>query len=242
MPHGYADYGGRGPKSIVHSLFDLGELAVRISGVNSVDRLGDVYFFDEFASGLGNWLCVTSGTGGAYALSGAIFKSKGWSLKLTTGSTASRDAYAVTVQPYTYPSKMGLELNISMDANSAGFSLYVTYYNGVNSYYLEMNLQKNTGVFGLYNELGAWQQIASGLVFTNNTRHFLNLKVVIDMSTQKYDRLILDGVNYDLTAYGMQVFTSATARKISFMIDTGSIGVSNGISYLDSVILTQNEP
>ena len=55
MGHGYPDYGTQGPVSTVHSIQDLGELAVRLGSIVTFDRRGNVLWLDGFDSGIGAW-------------------------------------------------------------------------------------------------------------------------------------------------------------------------------------------
>ncbi|GAI60610.1 unnamed protein product, partial [marine sediment metagenome] len=117
MVHGAPDNFEVQQKVTTFRLDDMAELAVRLGAVNSADRLGDVYFFDNFANGLGNWETIPAGTGSGISSSGSIFKHKSWSCKLIGGSALGNYAYITSRQSYSQPSKMGLEVNFSVNNN-----------------------------------------------------------------------------------------------------------------------------
>jgi len=242
MPHGYADYGGRSPKKIVHALYDLGELGERISGVRSIDRLGDVYFFDEFANGLGQWLEDGSGLGYSTGISGSVYMSKGWSCKLVSAQHDYYYIFVYTLQPYLIASKMGIEIYFSFDSNVYSVNLAARYYTGTGFYYISAYINIVTGILYLYTNPATSTPLITGLTFTKEVKHFYNLKLVFDLETGYYVRLYFNGELYDISSYFRPFTASTEAKRINlYYYINGKEGL-HGISYLDSVLLTQNEP
>ncbi len=242
MPHGYADYGGRSPKNIIHAIYDLGELAVRLKGLSSIDRLGDVLYIEDFSNGLGGSYQIGSGTGYYQILSGGNFYSSGWSVRMVAGSDNQRNAQCRTVIPYPEVTKLGFEFRYQPRSD-----LQYIYFIGIvvqgttyHTAYFRVSIANRT--LQLQDENSVFHTIESAFAVYYKDVGFYALKFVIDMNTWKYVRVQADYELYDISSYSLYSGTT-TAEGVVYadFYAVSNLG-SNGVCYLDSVILTQNEP
>ena len=242
MVHGAPDNYQVQKKATTFRLDDMAELAVRLGSPSSIDRLGEVIFFDDFTNDLGNWVSLLSGVGASIVLSGDYFKSAGFSCKLTAGSTLAKSANIKTTQSYLSASKIGLEISFNIDSNVNMVYLYATYYTPTIYYLLRIILHVVEEKLYLYNSVGVLTEIASNLSLTLNEKHFYTIKVVGNLITSDYIRLRFNGISYDISAHSMQAISGDWTPSLKVEITVYSAGATNGVCYLDNIIITQNEP
>jgi len=67
-------------------------------------------------------------------------------------------------------------------------------------------------------------------------------KLVADFENQVYERLVVDNETYDLSSYDAYSFTSGDCPNVRVDVLLYSETGYNGFSYVDDIILKQNEP
>lgn len=242
MTHGAPDNFQVQPRNIVYVLQDDAELAVRLGAVSSIDRLGNVLFFDDFSNGKEAWYTLISGTGAAVAISAGRYRHGGFSLKLTGGSNSARFAMCQAVLTYPDPSKMGVECNISFNNEADSIQTKIYLYSGSAVYSCIIKIDITNNKLQLYDRNNTWQDIATSLNLLASDYNFHSLKAVGDFVNGNYIRVILDGVSYDISSHLLGYEVSTTNPQLTVHVVNGSKSGYNGIAYLDSVIITRNEP
>jgi hypothetical protein len=114
-------------------------------------------------------------------------------------------------------------------------------YNGVRHWIAYTRLDYANQTVQIWTGASAWADVGSVISTYGSTVPFHLLKIVGDISTGNYVRLLYDNVEYDLSAVAMHTNLSAEAPSL-----TGSLGVSspegtNSIVEYDDVIITANE-
>lgn len=242
MAHGLPDWTPSDIKETVYAVIDLAELAVRLGAVSSIDRLGNVLFFDDFSNGKEAWYEQLSGTGASIGVSSKYFKLGGFSLKLVGGSDSDKYAIANVESAFSIGYRFGAEYTFSVDSN-VDYVIFPLWVRGSADGYLPKIKVDMTGDEILYLDSSeVWQSIVTPISICTDLYHFHTLKYVIDFQTGYYVRLIVDGVTYDLSAYVMPTYPPDPKTLIAAFIEVYSKNGVNGICHLDSVILTQNEP
>ena len=107
MAHGAPDNYEVKPTNITNTLQDDAELAVRLGAVSSIDRLGNVIWFDNFSNGSNSWILSGDGLGNDASVSSARYKHGGFSLKLTGGRDDDLQSTCYVFLTYPEPSKNG---------------------------------------------------------------------------------------------------------------------------------------
>jgi len=92
-----------------------------------------------------------------------------------------------------------------------------------------------------YDDAGNYQDIAT-VDYSVGVYLFTNLKLVIDVSTGKYVRALMENHEYSLTANLNQTDVPGTADSFSFDCYLKSRNGQNDHIYLDSMIATVGEP
>jgi len=241
MPHAGPDWGTYAPVSTIYSIQDLGELAARLGSIVTFDRRGNVFFVDDFESGIECW--YYSGSPGYTVLwSPAQHKSGGFSLELTPPVGANNYAYAYRFFPYPSKSRLGTEISFNLGGWIQELDFEVRVYDGVYWYqpYIRFFPETKTwqyhGDDGLYHDLSPTTGLIVGVMFHT-------FKLVYDLVTGKYARLIIDTTTFDMSALNMYK-TDAPGELPSTSLLCRVIDSTTYLSkeWLDDLILTQNEP
>lgn len=242
MAHGYADYGDRSPKKIVHAIYDIGELASRLRGIRTFDRLGSILEYDDFGNGLGKSLISTYGAGATYKITTKKFLSSGFSLLMTGGSNGARTTYTTLEYAYPLVTNIGYEAWYLYYYAVAEFEFEIILGDNINIYSFALKFDTVTNILYIYDNISGWVVLDNDFYFDRSSPKWEFLKFVIDAETKKYIRVVTSKQIYDVSAYT----ADTTAIALGYFIDgrfyiVSDIG-ANGEAYLDSHLLTIDEP
>lgn len=241
MVHGAPDNYNVKPMSSVYRLNDMAELAVRLGGLSSIDRLGEVLDYEDFTESLGKGTVVLSGTGAIAEISGDKFRSAGYSLKMIGGSNSGQSAYYGIHLPYPVLSKFGFESWFYIDSNVKNIQLHFSHYNGSKERLYWIMFDVDNERLRYYDQDGNWQNIVTPVNFLSTNQPFLACKYIMDLNNNKFMRLRLLGNTYDLSDFLPYSSNDTTVPSIIMSVIIYSMPGENGIIYLDNMILTQNE-
>jgi hypothetical protein len=242
MAHGLPDWTPSDIKETVYAVIDLAELGVRLGAISSIDRLGNVIFFDDFSNGLGNWISDGDGTGHGTSLSGEIFRTAGFAVKLVGGSDSDKYEYVYTYQIYSVPSKLGFEISFNIDSNVTDVQLVGQCFTGSQSIRFEVWIDKVANILYILDSTSSYVEVINPLYIPTFPRYFSTLKLVGNLNTGYYTRLNWRGNVYDISDVACPVAVSSAAPLIKTSYEIWSATGTNAVSYLDNFILTQNEP
>ncbi len=242
MVHTLPPWTSKWRMATIFGQIDQGELAARLKSINTFDRRGDTVFMEDFEAPTLTWTTVAIGTGASVALSAASYKSGSQSLKLTPGSTTTWHASATKLLALPVQSRLGFECSFSADDNTSYFSLGSSMYDGTTRYIQGILYDHANDHIDYYNSGGTYTEIASGIKFKTSIVMFMPLKVVIDYATGEYVRLMFGDTEYNLS--GIPLWSGASANNPYCGMEVRHVGTAgnNPISYVDNVIITQNEP
>lgn len=242
MPHGAKDYGNIIHGEVTQGLYDMAELAVRLGAINSIDRLGNIIFFDDFSNGEGACLLAGNGTGSSVSVSGSRFKYGGFSGKLIAGSEVWGEAYCYYDVLYPELTKMGSEYNFSFDNSVSYIEFYTGLYTPTRFYLALVKLDLVNKKLQIRNSAGSWLDIVTVLPIYASEYLFHSMKIVNDFTTGYYSRMIFDSITYNLSSYLIGYTVGSYNVHIDWRFHIVTKVGYNGIAYLDSTILTRNEP
>ncbi len=241
MAHGHADYGLDAAKQTIHAVTDLGELAARINPISTFDRRGDIVFWDGFENGLGNW--EVAGGGGDYEATETPYTSRcgGWSARLTTDSDGT---FMVKLRKYIgFPvlGAFGLEFSFTLQANINYLRIQLEADNTIENKVLSVQYEHDTDELKVFKGGAGYTVLDSDLKLRASDRHFHTLKIVGDLDTQFYKRLILNQTEYDISSWPIWIAATGGIVYLSAEITVKGLIATRSI-YVDSCIITQNEP
>lgn len=214
------------------------EMAARLGSPVVFDWRGQTFYVHDFSDGLGAFYCTLSGAGADYAIDPLYKMRGGYSLKLTGGSDSSQYAKAQGICGRNPSDRFGFLVSVSSYAQTTDIILRArpgdTRYIGV--------LRYKWGTWSLQylGDDAAYHTIAT--VYCQNYPYvFNNFKLVIDVSTHKYVRALVNDTEFDLSAYDLESDGSGFPGTCEFEILTTSRVNENDYNYIDHVILTVNE-
>lgn len=229
---------GAVPVGTIYTSTDMGELAARLGSIVTFDRRGNVLFLDDFESGFSKWI-ATGDAGFSAAQSADYARSGGFSAKLVTGPVAGNEIIISKRTPYPTLSSVGFEFSFSHNSE-IDITNTIFLYDGTNSYGFEVAYNRASGILVI--NTGSFERLMSGLFLYQDYTLFHTIKLVVDLETKKYIRLILDNnVFTNLSRCAPNIFASAIAPVLeTYTIVTTPIAAPATV-YIDDTIVTQNE-
>lgn len=240
MSRGRPDY-GIGELEIAESLDNQDTIMVANRGINTVDGLGRLCYYEDFKEGVMGW----GRSALAPAAAAILFYGKG-----ETGSTCVfMDA---GINPGIGTSEIhksfrldggtsvGVEFSFRVMSDNADIVLlYGFQSNGVNMVG-GVKLSYDNKLY-LRNDLQTFTQIDTFPIDATDP-NWLSVKLVMSVETRKYERLIIGQKRYTGLSV-LPVYLGATGlSKVAVTIYTDSQGLNNHKCYLGHVAITTDEP
>jgi hypothetical protein len=235
------DFGVTASKEKLYAGVDVAELAARLGALPRYDRLGDVVYLEDFEGGLSAWEAETSGASAAVEWVCDRHVTGHFACKLTAGSDASRYAGIKGRFPVPFSVVYGIEICWTLHDDMDYAIVQADVYTGV--YRISFGIKYDQTTLSDYylNAAGGWTQILPQIVPYMSDRNFINTKFTFDISTQKYKRLLVTPVAYDVADKGGLIAASAERPRMEAWGRIYSTSGNNAYSYVDSLILTAND-
>ena len=241
MVHTLPDYTSKWKTNTITAIADNAELAARLGSIVSYDRRGNVLWMDNFEGAVSKWQLTGAGVGNAQAINAAYSRMGEQSLKLTSGSTLTRQARARMYIPYRVDGKMGFEFAWTRGLNMEYLTFYLYFYTGAKYVYSGLRFVNGTSTLEYLDDGAAWQTIEAGLSVMADNRAFNIMKLVVDTDTNYYVRALFNENEWDLSAYPCDTAASAVAATIRPDIQVFSTAAANTTVFADCAICTINE-
>ena len=242
MPHGTPDWGLVGPKETIYGLDDLGEHAVRLGSPHQWDRRGDVVYITNFAEGLGIfhvgfWAAPAYGTLFTYhARHGA------YCVKLVTDGDITHETGLFATLPMPRIAGMALEFTFSTRSTGLYWHWQMGWRVGVDQYVAGVHWDLPNDRLEYFGADGLWHIFAENVYWSDRTQMGNTGKMVVDTTKWEYSRFLLNGATYSMKGLGVR--PSVELVDYFFEVSLGLYGLAaiEAVGYVDSVIVTQNEP
>lgn len=242
MVRGHPDYGQSKQTKIVHSVLDLGELAARLGSPDVFQRSGEVIFIDSFENGISAYFTNLMGTGAAVDLMGDRSYHGGLAVRLTGGSDGGRRAQLLKRFHVVELNQMGIETTFSLDADTEFVCLSLVHRTGTNEYTYSIYANMAEGKFQYYDEDMVKQDLDSFNWGVDDLDHWHTMKMIVDLENNKYVRTFYNEKGFSLVNIEPKMTESTEASRVDLFLWNYSDDGLNGIAYIDSFILTINEP
>jgi hypothetical protein len=242
MPHGHKDYGPTSSVSTVYAVLDMAELAARLRSVDTFDRRGNVLFLEDFQGDLAKLQTGTSGSGGSVSISAARARFGSFSCKMTTGDSTGNKAFVAPYLPYQVLSKIGVEFSWCPQSWLSKMELLVTHYTGSAYYQFYIRWNYTNDSWEYQDSAGAWQTLSPTALYARDVYTFNFTKLVMDLETDQYVRLVANEHTYDLADIAAWTDASSTVPSIIVEVTAYTRADNSCTVYLGHLLVTQNEP
>lgn len=241
MARGQPDFGMYAPKTVGATLADMGELAARLGSIDTYDRRGDIVLLDDFEGPVLKW--VKALTAPTYIiLDSTTVRSGSQAVKIHTRAVAGA-APGMNRTLFTLGSgRLGHEVHFSNPSATLRFRIYIDHHTGteVRRAYAQINF--TTGELRVTTLAGAAYTVATGLTFPSANFCFIPFKLVMDFDTNKYVRVLLGNVEYDISTIDIQIYGVGESAREVVVVEVYNNAAAEGEIWVDDVIITQNEP
>lgn len=197
---------------------------------------------DNFEGPRLGWDASGAAGGSVPVLSQTVFWKGSQSVYLLSPVAAAPHSMIQREFPLVKRGRIGIEFFIQAKVYSPGWFRAVLYvYDGVNG--SEVDLDYDTVAETIQILTPAGRPIVATKVFMDEDNfYFLPIKLVVDTDTDKYVKLIVGPDTYDLTQYSMFDLGVHAEKELWVSFDVRGCAVVDMWAYIDSFILTQNEP
>jgi hypothetical protein len=230
------------PGSIRTPISDLGEAAARLGSPAVYDRRGQVIWMDDFSYGLSVWVVNNAGATKTANLVNANGYRSGYALSLNVNSVAND--YIFIDRKFIASEVTHAGMEVCFLWGSPGYRFYISmarHYKGVD--YSAAVYLDNTA-HSIYIETPSGNvNIITGLpTLTGGVSDPHIIKLVVDWATNKYVRMMIDEVEYDISAYAVTQTGEPIENFIHIQIAAFTDGVNIEHVWINHCIITSNEP
>lgn len=242
MARGQPDFGAYQQTKTIVGVSDIGELAGRLGSIDTFDRGGQVVLLDDFEDNINKWDLSLTGAGSAIALSTDTAKNGAKSCKITTGDTIGDDSQMARYLGYPVSSKLGLEVSMAMHSFASPIDITLHTDNGTTWTVGRLRFKPDADTLQYLDSAGDYQDISTNVPVYLMKQAFHTFKLVIDLETGKYVRAKVNQTTFDLSDIALHTSTFLVHNFLGVIITTYARGADNYDTYVDDLIITQNEP
>lgn len=241
MVHTAPDYSSRWRSDAINPTLDVSEIARRINPLSSSDARGRMLWFDDCQGTIYKWNIQGFVGGLAYETTDRAYSgSKAY--RLETTANANSKVYVNLDVDGGQAGKLGYELLFAEMGNSQFLQMIFSFMDQTD--YLVSGLR-----FDLLNDKididptngGLWTKVADHL-FDGNNRTYHHAKLVGDAVTHKWLRLVLNGIEYDLSAYDWNRAGAGVCQRVGLSMNLVNSAATAAKMNIGGIMVTDNEP
>ena len=242
MPRGAPDYSNVRVDNPLHRSDDMAELAARLGSPCTHNRGGNVIFIEDFERGIASWHKAAEGTGANAFITAEQARSGAFSCKLIGGKDGNKSMKINRKFPYPVLNRYGVEFSILFEAHTTAIHFALARHDGTNEHQFRIRYDPDDGTLKCYDGAAVFTQFADDVYLAQAYSPFNTFKLIVDLVNDRYGYLIVNERTFDLTEYEPYIFETPDSPNIRFDIILYSDTGYNGFSYIDDIIITQNEP
>lgn len=242
MGRGQPDFGLYTSTPVASGISDPGEAAARLGSINVYDRRGWTVWMDDFEAPVLKWAAASNAGGTDPVLSTTREWMGTQSTYFVTAAAAGAWASLQRSWPLVRLGKFGAEFWIWLHSLTPGyFRMLLDIFDGTNWSRAELRLDSQARTASIVTPAGTIV-VATFCFNTVFNEVWIPVKLVVDMDTDFYTRLMIGPDEYDLSAHALVPMGASNENQIwsSLRLVGDAIGAMS--ASLDSFILTQNEP
>ena len=220
---------------------NTGEIARRINPVSSPDGRGRVRWFDDMQGIEDSWQYQVVGAG-SNSVTTQFPYTGDQAFRLTTGIVAGQASHMFKILDPGLNPRIGVEVFVANIDKDGRFVLQMSCSN--DGFYAIGGLRidiKNDKVHLNPHDPIAWTEIADH-EFSDINRAFMSMKLVGDFSTAKWVRAIVNGVEYNISAYDWTQAAGAHPYRVGITLKAQNIDAEACVFNIGGVFITDNEP
>jgi len=241
MVHTLPDYTSKWRSDTPTFNLSTGEIARRINPLSSLDNRGRMIWFDDAQGELTRWNeGVFVGSSASKTTNRPYFGDEVYRLE-TTAAAGSKIYFSGEVDPGII-SRYGFEVLFAEMGNSQYLELVFSYMDQTDYLVSEFRLDLlNDRIYIDPNNDGTWHLISNHL-FDGNNRTYHHIKLVGDAVTQRWVRMILNGVETDLSAYAWNRSAAGICARMGMSINLVNTAATAAKMNIGGIMVTDQEP
>lgn len=225
-----------------HVVGDVGELAARLGSPDVFDRQGDVIFYDRFQHGLSAWRTTVAGAGAALKASVDNAQWPGLCVQGETPSDGGLFLFMTRNFACLDTERVGLEVAINPEDLNDYFLFDIAYDNTEIKYTGRLKVDQSNTRLQVQDETGGYQTFDAAAGPFYGTGYYANYKLVIDLSTGLYARVLWNQTIYDVSEYQLYPGTPGSTPYLAVNLWMFGNNGENDTVRLGHVIVTAAEP
>lgn len=220
----------------------LAELSVRLGFPHVFERTGNVLFYDRFSYGLSDWSLSHDIAANKPVLTSRGLLGSPYSARLVIAGGGSGYSYISRRIAYPYLTVYGTEFSFLPTTEFGQLMFGYQMYTGTRRYSVWIKYLDTTDKWYVYDENGAFVEFAEQGLGTWDIDAWHTAKVVVDMESLQYSRVMFDAQDYSLAAYGVEDLANVAAPRLELMFSVSQEGAETFNLHVDNVVMTINEP
>jgi len=242
MAHTLPDYTTKYKLAKIFGNVDNAELAARLGGPTTMDRRGNIIWYDDFEAAAALKWDPNIAPGGTVAYSAERAFMGNQSLKLVTDNDLGDFIVLRKSFPLPVERTIGLEFMFCITVENPIVQPTLEGWDGTNYFIGQLLWNQLTGKLYYYNAGFAWTELPVYDATTLMYEPWFYMKLVINWDTKEYVRAIFGGTTYDLSGIPMCESPSITLQHVDVYLGVENTAGAISTVYIDNVVLTQNEP
>jgi len=221
----------------------LGELGGRLGSPYYWDTRGRLFWMDDFESTVLKWNPFIGGAGPTVTRVTTTAFAKDASIELSVPATV--DTYAGIEKLVYKPvgNIFGFEFAFSQDHKKGELIyVYLDVFTGTTRYEGSITIDPATGTVKLFKDDTTYYTFPNTIAVIEDINFWHRVKLVVDVQNSIYQRLLIDGYEYDISAYGIYSSASVTGASISAKVRARGDAAGTLKVYVDNAVISYMEP
>jgi len=220
---------------------DLGELAARLGSITDYRRDGDVYFMEDFSTGLARWVQDPFGIGSAITVQSDKFLSEGAAVRFDLPADVLSYTRIYRYLPISTTGKVGAGFALDVETEISHADILIRYYSTLGCYEGHIRWTWDSQELSYYDHDGNRVVIATHDYFPNGIGLFVHVKLRLDFTSRVYKTLSIDDTTFDLSGIPLYVWATPLGPYYFMSISVGGTDTAIAEAYLDNIIVTRGE-
>lgn len=240
-PRGHPDW--RVPTGALSAVeIDQSELAVRLGFPDGFEGLGRVIYFELFATDLGGWEIIGSGSFNGADIQTNRYYWKPGSTRLTPGSTVDQNIRIQKIVPRMVARTMGFAAIWAITTDDVDIQLRLDVNDSALPDGYRVRVIGSSGEIAVLDDSSVYQTLATVGNMGSQARDWQYLKLIVDVENRVYKTVQFNEQRLDASAFSPPTISTFDPPSIIINIyaedDTGN----SEQMYVDSMVLTIDDP